>query len=277
MASPKKPAPKPARPAPVTLAKPAPVVAKPAPVVAKPTPVIAKTYVAPVPPPFESPAPKIETAPPAEAAPYVDPAPIVEAAAAEIAAPAAEVDAPLVEPAPVAPVTEPKPAPLEATVAKTEAPFVLKIPEFSKMIDMTKLTEAPMATFTEAQDKARSLAEAGLTETRAKLTQFKSVAGEAASALESSFTTAKTGAMELNAKTLEAMKSTAEANFEFMKSAFAVKSPSEYVALQTEFARKQIEAAQTHAKAFGELAQKIATDSISPIKAQVSKSLNLPL
>jgi phasin len=114
-------------------------------------------------------------------------------------------------------------------------------------------------------------------ETRAKLSQLKSAAGEAASAIESSYATVKNGAIEFNTKAVEAFKATAEANFEFVKSVIGAKTPSEYVTLHSEFARKQFEALQTQTKSFGELAQKIATDSVEPIKAQVAKTFNLPL
>ena len=222
---------------------------------------------------LKKPAAKAAKAP---AAPeWVAPAPII--VKTEAVAEHAPVEAPAPEPlAALAP--EPIAEPALAVVAppKSETPVVLKFPDVTKMVDINKIVEAPLASLSEAQGKARSLAEAGLTESRAKFTQFKSVADEATSALETSFASAKSGAIEFNTKALEAMKATAEANFDFVKSVFAVKSPSEYVTLHTEYARKQIESLQTNAKAFGELAQKIATHSVEPIKAQVAKSFNLP-
>jgi phasin len=114
----------------------------------------------------------------------------------------------------------------------------------------------------------------GLAETHTKYEQMKSAAGEAAQALETSYATVKNGAVQFNVKALEAMTDTANANFAFFKSVFAVKSPSDYVTLQTEFARKQIEMLTAQTKAFGELAQKVAVDTVEPIKAQVAKTFS---
>ena len=47
------------------------------------------------------------------------------------------------------------------------------------------------------------------------------------------------------------------------------------MALHSEFARKQIETMSGQTKAFGELAQKVATESVEPIKAQVAKTFNI--
>jgi len=212
----------------------------------------------------------------AETAPAAEPAPLVAAEPFEEAPDAlAPVDEAFAsEPDESGPVAEP--APVEAAVTEIQPP-VINSPEVTKMSDVNNFVEAPLASFTEAQGKARSLAATSLTETRAKFSQFKSAASEAASAFETSYATVKNGAIEINTNALEALKATADANFDFVKSVFAVKSPSEYVTLHTEFARKQIETLQTNAKAFGELAQKIATQSAEPIKAQVAKTFSLPL
>jgi phasin len=253
-------------------AKSAPAQAVPAPVVSAPVVSMTAAADAPV---FDEPAVS-ETAVTAD-----EPMAEVEAVAAESHAapePVAEIVEPveeIVEPA--APAVSEEPAPVEATVSETETLLVASVPSVTNMPEMNKFFEAPMASLSEAQTKARSIAEAGLSETRAKLSQYKSAADEAASAIETSYATVKNGAVEFNTKAIEAFKATAYANFDFVKSVMGVKSPSEYVTLHSEFARKQIETMQSHAKAFGELAQKIATDSVEPIKTQVAKTFNLPL
>lgn len=176
---------------------------------------------------------------------------------------------------------EPKREPedrLQRAPAQMSEPFVADSQmEVTQMMDFSKIAEAPLASFTEAQNKARSAAEAGLNESRAKYSQFKAAADEAVGAFETSCASVKNGALEFNTKTLEAMKEAADASFDFAKSMFSVKSPSELVALQSEFARKHFEAMQQRSKAFGELAQKVATDSVEPIKAQVAKTFNFSL
>jgi len=163
----------------------------------------------------------------------------------------------------VAPVVEAPAAP----VAETSAT--------APMADVAKLFEAPIKSMTEAQDKVRAALEKGLTETRANYAKVKSATDEATSALEASYATAKTGVAEINTKAIEALKATAEANFEFAKSVFAVKTISDFVALQTEFTRKQIEMLTAQSKDLGALAQKVANDSVEPIKAQVAKTFKV--
>jgi phasin len=208
----------------------------------------------------------------AETPPVVGSIAFEEPVAAEAAAPFAETFPVETQVAPEPVVVEPvvQPALVETVVAEMEVPVVVSLPEVNKALD------APISALTEAQDKARALAEAGIAETRAKLSQFKTAADEAASAFETSYATVKNGAIEFNTKAIEAFKATAEANFDFVKSVIGAKTPSEYVTLHSEFARKQMEALQTHTKALGELAQKIATQSVEPIKAQVAKTFNLP-
>ena len=163
----------------------------------------------------------------------------------------------IVEPTPVAP-----PLDVEAAVG---TPFK----------DVAKLIEGPLASVAEAQGKVRSLVETGITETHSKYSQIKSAADEAAHAIETSYATVKNGAVQFNVRALETLSETANANFAFFKSVFGVKSPSDYVALQSEFARKQIEIITAHTKALSELAQKLAVETVEPIKAQVAKTFNL--
>jgi phasin len=201
-----------------------------------------ETNFEPATPPFVDQTPAIETVPVATAEP------LVEAAQASVAETTQVVEA--------------------ASAATSEVAA-------QPLAAVTKILEAPMASLTEAQGKVRELVETGLSETHSKYTQIKSAADEAAHALESSYATVKNGAVQFNVKALEALSETANANFAFFKSVFAVKSPSDYVTLQTEFARKQIELATAQTKAFGELAQKVAAETIEPIKAQVAKTFNV--
>ncbi len=132
-----------------------------------------------------------------------------------------------------------------------------------------------MPSLSEAQVKVREMVETGLSDTHSKFEKMRSAADHAAQALEASYATVKHGAVQFHVKALEALSESANANFDFFKSVFAVKSPSEYVTLQTEFARKQIELTTAQSKAFGELAQKVAVETVAPIKAQVAKTFNV--
>jgi phasin len=202
--------------------------------------------------------PAIASTPEVETPTVLETLPVVEAVPA-----ASVVEVTTAPAAEIAPVVE------AASVSTTESaahPFAA----------VSKILEAPIASLTQAQGKVRDLVETSLSDTHSKYTQLKSAADEAAQALETSYATVKNGAVQFNVKAIEALSDTAHANFDFFKSVLSVKSPSDYVALQTEFARKQIELATAQTKAFGELAKKVATETVEPIKAQVAKTFNIP-
>ena len=79
----------------------------------------------------------------------------------------------------------------------------------------------------------------------------------------------------INAKALEALRTNTEANFEFMKASFAVKSIADLVALQSEFTRKQVDAMSGQAKDIGALTQKTVADAFEPLKDQMAKSFKI--
>jgi phasin len=135
--------------------------------------------------------------------------------------------------------------------------------------------EAASAPLAEVQETVRNVVEKSVADTRDAYAKAKAAAEEATGALESSCATAAKGILELNAKALEALRVNAEANFDFLKSVIAVKSVSEYVALQSDHVRKQAEAISAQAKEMSALSQKIATETAEPIKTQVVKTFKL--
>jgi len=171
-----------------------------------------------------------------------------------------------------------------ATVASFDADASLEAPPVSAPVvvaaeaakaEAAKPFQAPMASLQDIQAKARGLVEKGLVETRANYTKAKSAADEATSAIEASYGAAKSGVVEFNLRAIDALKASADANFDFVKSLASAKSMSEYVALHTEFARKQFEAATAHSKEFATLARKVADEAVAPIKAHVSKTFKV--
>jgi phasin len=133
-------------------------------------------------------------------------------------------------------------------------------------------TAAPVE---EIQQSFRSALEKSVAESRAAFAKAKTHADEAASAFEVSFAAAKDGALAINAKALEALRANADANFDFLKSVFAAKSLTDVIALQTEFARKQVETVTSQGKDISALTQKAMADAVEPIKEQVAKSFKI--
>jgi phasin len=153
-------------------------------------------------------------------------------------------------------------APVEAAVATVNA--VMK--------SEPQLAAAPAA---EIQQSFRSALEKGVVESRAAFAKAKTAADETVSAFEVSFAAAKDGAVAINTKAFEALRVNADANFDFLKAVFAVKSLPDLIALQSEFARKQVETISGQSKDFGALAQKAMADAVAPIKEQVARSFKL--
>jgi phasin len=156
-------------------------------------------------------------------------------------------------------------APMEAAAAAVNA--VLPTPP-----EVAAAVAEPAA---EIQQSFRSALEKSVVESRAAFVKAKSAAEEAAGAFEASFAAAKDGAAAINAKTFEALRANAEANFDFLKAALGAKSLSDLIALQAEFARKQVDTMTGQTKDIGALTQKTMADAVEPIKEQVARSFKI--
>ncbi|HTR13572.1 MAG TPA: phasin family protein [Roseiarcus sp.] len=182
--------------------------------------------------------------------------------------------------------TAPKKAIVPQAEPPAEAPVEQTLPSIVESVAETAPPSAspPMAEtapppasppVAEIQEKVRAALEKGVSESRAAFAKAKASADEAANAFEQSFAAAKNGVVAINAKALEALRANAEANFDLMKATFRVKSLSDLVALQSEFARKQVEAMTGQAKDIGALTQKTVAEAYAPIKDQVAKSFKI--
>jgi phasin len=165
---------------------------------------------------------------------------------------------------------------MAGAVKKTASPASAPAPiEELSAPNVEKVAEAVSAPATEMHATVRKAVEKGVADTRAAFANAKTAAEEATGAFEASYSTAAKGVVAFNAKAFEALRVNTEANFDFIKSAIGAKSVSEFVALQGEHARKQAQTFGAQAKEIAALAQKVATDSVEPIKSQVAKTLKL--
>ena len=137
--------------------------------------------------------------------------------------------------------------------------------------------ESMTAPVAEMQENVRKAVEKTVADARDAYAKAKTAAEEATGAMETSLAAAKTGIVEINAKALDAMRANVEANFDLVHALIGAKSVSDYVALQAEFARKQIESLTSQAKELGALAQKVANESAAPIKDQVARTFKIAM
>jgi phasin len=157
----------------------------------------------------------------------------------------------------------------EATTAQkvksTKPPAVaFEMPKFElPKFDMPKV-EMPAA--------FRELAERGVAQAKDTYEKMKAAAEEATDVLETTYSTASKGASDYGLKMIEAARVNTNAAFDFAGELMAAKTLSEIVELSSTHARKQFEALTQQTKELNALAQKVATDTVEPIKSGMSKA-----
>jgi phasin len=146
-----------------------------------------------------------------------------------------------------------KPASSEADHApKFEIPH-FELPKF----EIPKL-EVPAA--------FREFAEMGVTQAKDNWERVKTATEEATGLIEDSYARASRGATDYGRKLIEAARANNNAAFDFASEMLTVKSLSEAVELSTAHARKQFDALAEQTKELNALAQKIASETVEPIR-----------
>jgi phasin len=123
----------------------------------------------------------------------------------------------------------------------------------------------------EVPEQVRAFAEKGVSQARDNYARFKDVAESNNSTIEAVFANAGKGTSECCAKVMEFIKANTTAQLDFAQELVAVKTPSEALEMWTNHARKQFETFSAWSKEMAELSQKVATDTVEPIKANASK------
>jgi phasin len=123
----------------------------------------------------------------------------------------------------------------------------------------------------EVPEQVRAFAEKGVSQARDNYARFKDVAETHNSTIEAVFANASTGASEYSAKLMEIVKTNTTSSLDFAQELVGVKTPSEALELWTGHAKKQFEAFSAWSKELTELSQKVATETVEPIKANASK------
>jgi phasin len=123
----------------------------------------------------------------------------------------------------------------------------------------------------EVPEQMRALAEKGVSQARDSYARFKDVAESHNGTIEAVFTTASKGASEYSAKLMEMMKANTTTTLDFAQELLGIKSPSDAIELWTSHARKQFETFTAQSKELAELGQKVAAETVEPIKTNASK------
>ena len=123
----------------------------------------------------------------------------------------------------------------------------------------------------EVPEQMRAFAEKGVSQARDNYAKFKDAAETHNGTIEAVVTSASKGASAYSAKLMEFMKANTTSTLDFAQELLGVKSPAEAFELWTTHSRKQVETFATQAKELGELTQKVASETVEPIKASASK------
>ena len=123
----------------------------------------------------------------------------------------------------------------------------------------------------EVPEQVRAFAEKGVSQARDNYAKFKDAAETHNGTIEAVFTTASKGASAYSAKLVEFFKANTSSSLDFAQELFGVKTPAAALELWTTHAKKQFETLAAQAKELTELGQKVATETIEPIKASASK------
>jgi phasin len=123
----------------------------------------------------------------------------------------------------------------------------------------------------EVPEQMRAFAERGVSQARDNYAKFKDAAESHNGTIEAVFTSATKGASAYSAKLMEFMKANTTSTLDFAQELLGAKTPAEAFELWTTHGRKQVETFAAQAKELGELTQKVASETVEPIKASASK------
>jgi phasin len=112
----------------------------------------------------------------------------------------------------------------------------------------------------------REIAEKGVTQAKANYEKMKSVAEDATEMLEDTYATATKGCSGYGLKLIETGRANSNAAFDLFGELLTAKSYSEVVELTTAYIRAQFDTMSAQAKELADHAQKVATDTVEPIK-----------
>lgn len=149
-----------------------------------------------------------------------------------------------------------------APAVVTAAPVAAKV---EAKAETNAMTEA-FKPFADMQEKMRLGTEQSLSQFRNQYEAFKGKAETATDKLEASMQAAQAGTREFNAKVFDLFRAQANAGLNHVQALFAAKDVAEAVKLQQGFVSSQMEDLKTQSQALADLAKKVTTQVVEPVK-----------
>ena len=138
----------------------------------------------------------------------------------------------------------------------------------------TTATKSAGSPKTDAPEAFRDMAENGTAHAKVTYEKMNAATTEAADLIKNSYSTAVKGMQDYNNKVIEFARANTNAAFDFLQKMSDVKSPTAFVDLWTEHARKQGETLTEQSKQLAALAQKGTLTTAEPLKTGVAEAFN---
>jgi phasin len=127
----------------------------------------------------------------------------------------------------------------------------------------------------DAPEAFREIAEKGTTQAKETYEKMNAVTTEAADLINNSYSTAIKGMQDYNNKIIEFAQANTNTVLDFVQKLSGVKSPTAFVELWTEHARKQVETLTEQSKQLAALGQKVMHATAEPFKTDVANPFNI--
>ena len=137
-----------------------------------------------------------------------------------------------------------------------------------------KSTRQAEKRITELSGATREFARQGADFAKDVSDRTKATAEETSKAAGEVYSTFTSGAVEFHRQWIEMVRANTNATLDFVHQVLGVKSPSAFVELASEHARKQAEAFAEQARHLTGIAQKLTTDMAAPMQAGMKNVFN---
>lgn len=127
---------------------------------------------------------------------------------------------------------------------------------------------------TDAPNEFREMAEKGTAQAKANYERMSAATTEAGGLIANSYAMGFKGMQDCNNKFVEFAHANINSAFDFLQRLSSAPSPSAYVELSSEHARKQIETLTEQTKQLAALVQKGTLAAVEPIRTGVAKAFN---
>lgn len=117
------------------------------------------------------------------------------------------------------------------------------------------------------------MADKGTAQARESYEKMTAATAETSKLIQS----AAQGATEVNTKVIEFARANTNAAFDYANELLGVKSPSEFLKVATEHARKQFELLSSQTKELAALSQRAMLEAAEPLKTGAAKAFRGPL